>query len=121
MPLQSIASITFLGGVAYNLAIAYLPKPIFPAGFDTNIVTAFHDYLPVGTPVSVYMGSVVQVDGIVYKNVYGMLVVADDMTGINPSFIPVTNITGVVPTFASTAAAAKALDARSGLVLTHES
>lgn len=122
IPLQSISSITFLGGVSYNLAISYLPKPIFPTGFDTNIVTAIHDYLPVGTPVSVYMGSVVQVDGIVYKNVYGMLVVADDMTGINPSFIPVTNITGILPTFASAAgAAAKALDAQSGLVLTHES
>lgn len=122
IPLSSISSVTFLGGVPYNLAISYLPKPVFPTGFDTNIVTAFHDYLPVGTPVSVYMGSVVQVDGIVYKNVYGMLVVADDMLGTNPSFIPVTNITGIIPTFASLAgAAAKAFETKSGLVLTHGS
>jgi hypothetical protein len=97
IPLQTISTVTFRGGIAYNPAISFLPKPIFPSGFDTNIVTAFHDYLPVGTPVIIYMGTVVNVPGVVYKNVYGMLVVADDMSGINPSFIPVTNITGILP------------------------
>ena len=81
----------------YNLAINYLSKPVFTQGFDTNIVTAIHDYLPLGTTVEVHIGTVIDLAGVVYKNVYGMLVVADDMLGTNPSFVPVTNITGNSP------------------------
>jgi len=121
MPLQSIACITLGAGVPYNPAITYIPKPVFPAGFDTNIVTAIHDYLPVSTPVTVYMGTVIDVTGIVYKNVYGMLVVTDDVLGNNPSFIPVTNITGIIPTFTSSAAkTAKVVGITSKLALTYE-
>lgn len=119
VPLQSIASIALGSGVAYNPAITYLPKPIFPAGCDTNIVTAIHDYLPLFTPVTVYMGTVIEVTGVVFKNVYGMLVVADDTAGNNPSFIPVTNITGFVPTF--TASASKAAASTSNLVISYKS
>lgn len=103
VPLQSIALLNYKGGIPYNTAITYIPKPTFPQGFDTNIVTAIHDYLPLFTPVTVYTGTAVTVTGIVYKNVYGMLVIADDSAGNNPSFIPVTNITGIIPTFADSA------------------
>ncbi len=121
MPLQSIASITFLNGVPYNLAINYLSKPVFTQGFDTNIVTAIHDYLPLGTTVEVHIGTVIDLAGVVYKNVYGMLVVADDMLGTNPSFVPVTNITGILPTFAgSTGLALKTSAANPGFIISHE-
>lgn len=115
VPLQSIASISFGAGIAYNPAITYLPKPIFPEGFDTNIVTAIHDYLPLHTPVTVYMGSVISATGIVYKNEYGMLVLAADTLGNSPKFIPVTNITGIVPTV--TSSAAKTAAAPSDLII----
>ena len=72
VPLQSIALLSYTGGTPYNTAITYLPKPTFPQGFDTNIVTAVHDYLPLFTPVTVYTGTAVAVTGVVYKNVYGM-------------------------------------------------
>jgi len=122
VPLQSIASINLGSGVAYNPAITYIPKPSFPEGFDTNIITAVHDYLPVSTAVTVYVGTVIEITGIVYKNVYGMLVIADDTSGNNPAFIPVTNITGIIPTFTTSAAkaAAKKADSVSSLVLSYE-
>jgi hypothetical protein len=67
------------------------------------------------------MGTVIEVTGIVYKNVYGMLVVTDDVLGNNPSFIPVTNITGINPTFTSSAAkTAKVVGITSKLALTYE-
>jgi hypothetical protein len=119
IPLQSIASVTYTGGVVYNPTITFIPKPFFPAGFDTNIVTAIHDYLPLLTPVTVYMGTVIDVSGIVYKNEYGMLVVADDALGTNPSFIPVTNITGIVPTVAASSSVSSA--GKSRLVISYKS
>jgi hypothetical protein len=99
VPLQAIASIIFTDGIPYNTAITYLPKPKFPQGFDKNIVTSIHDYLPIFTPVVVYTEGAATVSGVVYKNVYGMLVIADDTAGNNPIFIPVTSITGIIPSF----------------------
>lgn len=101
MPLNQITAINLGSGVSYNSAITYLSQPVFPSGCDTNIITAIHDYLPILTPVTVYMGTAISVTGIVFKNEYGMLVVADDSLGNNASFIPVTNITGIIPTFAA--------------------
>lgn len=96
LPLQSIASLAYVGGVAYNPAICFLPQPEFPPGFDHNIITAVHDYLTVGDIVTVYTGGAVEAVGVVYKNPYGMIVVADDSTGLNPTFIPVSNLTGIL-------------------------
>ncbi len=123
LPLPTISAVVLGAGVAYNPAITYIPKPTFPAGCDTNIVTAIHDYLPLYTPVTVYVGTVVEIIGIVYKNVYGMLVVADDTSGNNARFIPTTNITGILPTFAPAPLAAPAVKAKSAshLILTYES
>lgn len=96
LPLQAIASLAYSGGVAYNPAIHFIPKPEFPPGFDHNIMTAVHDYLTVGKAVTVYTGGSVEAKGIVYKNPYGMIVIADDLTGVNPTFIPITNLTGIL-------------------------
>ena len=96
VPLQAIASISLGAGVAYNPAICYISKPTFPPGFDNNVITAVHDYLTVGTAVTIFTGGAVSVTGVVYKNVYGMLVIADDMTGVNATFVPVTNLTGIM-------------------------
>lgn len=122
IPLQSITSITLGSGIAYNPAITFIPKPIFPEGCDTNIITAVHDYLPIFTQVTIYMGTVIEVTGIVYKNVYGMLVVTDDSSGNNPTFIPVTNITGIIPTFTASVskAASKTSDSLSNFILSYE-
>jgi len=96
MPLQSITVIELEAGTAYNPSMTYIPKPTFPEGCDTNIITAIHDYLSINTPVTIYTASATTVTGIVYKNAYGMLVIADDTTGNNPVFIPVTKIRIIV-------------------------
>lgn len=102
IPLSSIATINLGEGVAYNPAINYIPKPTFPEGFDRNIVTAVHDYLPISTPVAIYSGSLIETTGIVYKNEYGMLVVADDTLGNNATFVIPSLIRGIVPDFSTT-------------------
>lgn len=96
VPLNTITAIGLPQGTVYDPSITYLPTPAFPAGCDKNLITAYHDYLPVSTPVTMYMGTVIQTAGVVYKNEYGLLVLADDMQGTNPVFIPVINITAIV-------------------------
>lgn len=118
-PLQAISAVKLGSGVAYNPAITYIPKPVFPEGCDTNIVTAIHDYLPLFTPVTVYVGTVIEITGVVFKNEYGMLVVADNNAGDDASFIPVTNITGILPTL--TSSSSKAAAQKSDLILTSKS
>ena len=102
LPLHAIASLAYAGGVAYNPAIHFIPKPKFPPGWDYNIITAVHDNLTVGDAVTVYTGGSVEAKGVVYKNPYGMIVIADDLTGINPTFIPITNLTGILRDTAAT-------------------
>lgn len=72
----------------YNPDITYLtpPSPL-PEGWDNNIITAVHDFLPVGTAVEIYWGIGNNRTGLVFKNEYGMLVVAADMDGNDPTFI----------------------------------
>lgn len=116
LPLQAIASLVYTGGVAYNPAIAFIPKPEFPPGCDNNILTAVHDYLTIGDSVTVYTGGGVEAVGVVYKNPYGMIVIADDITGLNPTFIPITNLTGILaPTTSGKKAAGQ-----SKLVISYE-
>jgi hypothetical protein len=118
MPLQAISAIALSDGSVYNPALTYLSKPVFPNGYDTNIVTAIHDYLPLFTPVVIYAGALIQITGIIYKNVYGMLVVADDTSGNNPVFVPITNITAIIPTFNTLSG--KAAAGNSNLVITNK-
>jgi len=101
IPLNSIAAIYTGDGTVYNSAIKYLPPQTFTPGCDTNIITAIHDYLPVSTNVQMYMGSIINASGVIYKNEYGVLVLSDGL-GNTPVFIPVTHVTAVLPTTAIT-------------------
>lgn len=101
VPLTSMTVISLPAGTAYP-SIQYLPVPTFPAGCDKNLVTAYHDYLPVGTNVTLYLGSIVSASGMIFRNEYGLLVLADDLSGTSAAFIPIFNITAIsitAPTF----------------------
>ncbi|NBJ16874.1 MAG: DNRLRE domain-containing protein [Dehalobacter sp. 4CP] len=96
IPLNAIAAIYTGDGTVYDPSITYLPPPQFPDGCDKNLITAYHDYVPVSTDVQMYLGSIVQASGLVYKNEYGILVLSD-ADGNTPVFIPVMNITSIFP------------------------
>ncbi len=95
IPLSAIQALQFDTAV-YNPAITYLPKPNFPPGCDTNILTAVYDYigsLP-EVDITIDCGSNVYSTGPLYLNKYGIIVQADG-TGNDPSFIPVMQITAI--------------------------
>jgi hypothetical protein len=96
IPLDAIVAIDLGTGGVYNPAITYLTPPTFPQGFDTNIVTAIHDYLPVPTSAEIDMGANLYSLGPVYKDEYGIIVQADALGNL-PTFIPVMKITGIYP------------------------
>lgn len=108
-PLNAIAALQFETGTAvYNPAITYLPKPDFPPGCDTNIVTAIHDYVStLSGDVLFNIGSNVRSTGPIYLNEYGLIVQADEF-GNDPAFLPLTHITGIAPQAAASAAMQKA-------------
>jgi len=88
MPLNTIMAFRTGVGTVYNESITYLDPPApLPVGWDTNIITAVHDYFTVGDAVDVYWGIGNNTSGFVYKNEYGMLVVTADMDGNEPYFI----------------------------------
>ncbi|MEL7565482.1 MAG: DNRLRE domain-containing protein [Dehalobacterium sp.] len=95
--LNAITAIYTGDGTVYDPSITYLSPPTFPQGCDTNIITAYHDYLPVETDVTMYMGSNITASGTIYKNEYGILVLSDT-DGNTPIFVPVTNIRVILPT-----------------------
>ncbi|MDD4832653.1 MAG: DNRLRE domain-containing protein [Clostridia bacterium] len=105
VPLNQITAIALPDGTVYDPTITYLPVPNFYAGCDKNLITSWHDYFPLSTPATVYAGALISETGIVYKNEYGLLIMADDVTGLNPVFMPVINITCV--TTAATLSAEK--------------
>lgn len=96
IPLNSITAIYTGDGTVYNPSISYLTSTGFPAGYDTNIITAYHDYLPLLAEVELYTGSNIYASGTVYKNEYGILVLSDE-EGNTPIFTPVIPITIVLP------------------------
>lgn len=96
IPLNAIVAIDLGVGSVYNPAITYLSAPEFPAGCDTNIITSIHEYLPESTEVTVYMGSIVNGTGTIYKDEYGMIVLSDEF-GNEPSFIPAMQLNLVLP------------------------
>lgn len=96
IPLNAITAIYTGDGTVYDPSITYLPPPQFPPRCDTNLITAIHDYLPVSTEVQMYMGTIIQASGTIYKNEYGILVLSD-AEGNTPVFIPVWNIAIIVP------------------------
>lgn len=92
VPLNQIVAIGLPAGTIYDQRIQYLPVPQFPAGCDKNLITSWHDYLLPTTSATVYMGSLVSETGVVYRNEYGLLIMTDDNTGLNPAFMPVVSI-----------------------------
>lgn len=97
IPLNAITAIYTGNGTVYDPSITYLSPPTFPQGCDTNIITAYHDYLPLETDVQMYIGSIIQASGTIYKNEYGLLVLSD-ADGNTPVFVPVINIRVILPT-----------------------
>jgi hypothetical protein len=100
IPLNTIAAIRPGEGSVYNPAITYLTPQDPVPGFDTNLLSAYHEYIPVSTEVELYMGTVLTASGMVYRNEYGIIVLANE-DGSNPLFVPVYNINIVVPKSAS--------------------
>jgi hypothetical protein len=99
-PLNAIAALQFETDTAvYNPAITYLPKPDFPPGCDTNIVTAIYEYVSTideDIIVLINIGSNVRSMDLIYRHEYGLIVQADEF-GNNPAFVPLTFITGIAP------------------------
>lgn len=99
VPLTAISGIDFGtgSGVVYNPAITFLTKPYFPPGYDTNIITAIHDYAAAMTgTIQIDTNIFVYGQGIVYKNPYGLIVLSD-ASGNEPAFIPVLQIFAMFP------------------------
>ncbi|MEA4965546.1 MAG: hypothetical protein VB055_06975 [Oscillospiraceae bacterium] len=110
-PLSAIAALQFAeDGVVYNPAITYLSKPDFPPGYDTNIITAIHDFvatIPGDIDVLFNLGSNIRSTGPIYLNKYGLIVQADAL-GNDPAFLPPTFITGIAPQYTAGDGAKKA-------------
>lgn len=97
IPISAIAAIYTGDGTVYNPSITYLSPPEeFAKGYDANLITALYEYLPVSTNVNMYMGTLVEATGTVYKNEYGIIVLAEG-EGNTPLFVPVNNINVVLP------------------------
>lgn len=96
IPLNVIAAIYSGDNTVYNPSITFLPTPIFPSGCDTNLITAYHDFLAASTEVEMYLGSHIQASGTLWKNEYGIIVLSNE-DGSNPVFIPVINISTIFP------------------------
>lgn len=97
IPLQSITAIELSEELVYNDSITYLTPPILPEGFDKNIATAVHDYLPVSTKGILCFGAHLLAPGVIFKNESGIIVMTDEK-GNSPTFIPTVNITGIYTT-----------------------
>ncbi len=97
IPLNAITAIYTGDGTVYNPSITYLPPPQgLTPGFDSNLITAYYEYLDVSTDVAMYMGSNINASGTIYKNEYGIIVLSD-ADGNTPVFVPVNNINIVLP------------------------
>ncbi len=99
IPLTAITAIYTGEGSVYNLGITYLEPTEFEPGYDTDLITAYYEYLPVlTTGVTIYLGSNITASGDIYKNEYGILVLSD-ADGNTPIFVPVNNINVILPIF----------------------
>ncbi|HHW00994.1 MAG TPA: DNRLRE domain-containing protein [Clostridiaceae bacterium] len=101
IPLNAIAAIYLGAGSVYNPSITYLTPSGLAPGFDTNLLSAYHEYLPVSTEIDIFMGSNIHASGMVYKNEYGIIVLSDT-EGNTPIFIPVLNANVILPAFSTT-------------------
>lgn len=96
IPINAITAIYTGDGTVYNPSFTYLSSPTFPAGCDTDLVTAYYEYLKDVTDIDIYTGSNIHATGTVYKNEYGVIVLSDG-SGNTPVFIPVLPITVMLP------------------------
>ena len=103
IPLNAITAIYVGNGTVYNPSITYLTPSGLASGFDTNLLTAYYEYLPVSTEIEMFIGSNIRASGMVYKNEYGIIVLSDT-EGNTPIFIPVFNINVALPSFSTTTA-----------------
>jgi len=99
IPLNMITGVYAGDGSTYDESITFLtPAEPFEAGWSTNVITSVHDYLPVGTAVEDVVFSIGNSrSGYIYKSVYGMIVVTEDMLGAQPTFIPATEASIIIP------------------------
>ena len=98
VPLNMITGVYAGDGSTYEESMTFLtpPEP-FPAGWSTNVITSVFDYLPEGTAVDEVVFSVGNSrTGFIYKSVYGMIVVTEDMAGTNPTFIPASEASIII-------------------------
>jgi len=90
IPITSIVAVK-VAGTVYDPSISYLPVPTFTPDCQKNLITSIHDFIPLSTNVTLFLGVSISASGVIFKNEYGMLVKTDDMTGTNPVFIsPIT-------------------------------
>jgi len=101
IPLNAITAIYLGNGTVYNPSITYLTPSGLDSGFDTNLLTAYYEYLPVSTGIDLFSGSNIRISGMVYKNEYGIIVVSDT-EGNTPVFVPVFNINVALPNSSTT-------------------
>jgi len=116
VPLNAIMAINIGATAVYNPSITYLSPPTpFPIGWDANVILGVYDYLAVGDSAEVHWGIGNAINGIVYKNEYGMLVMTADAEGNNPVFIlPTANL--IILTEADTGTKSITKKKNSGLI-----
>lgn len=92
IPIMAITAIYLGEDAVYNPSITYLPPPDpLPKGCDTNFISAIYSYFSLFTDVVIQTGVSIEALGIIYKNEYGVLVLAD-VNGNTPIFISVPKI-----------------------------
>jgi hypothetical protein len=99
IPLNMITGVYLGDGSTYNESLTYLELPeTLPDGWATKVITSVYDYLPVGTLASIYFSIGNSREGYIYKNELGMIVITADETGSQPTFIPATEASIILPT-----------------------
>ena len=98
LPIASIMVVYIGSPAVYDPSFTFLPLPDpLPPGCDTDLITAFPSYLPLGTPVTIGLSPNATATGMVYKNEYGVLVLSDT-EGNTPMFIPTPYIRRIITT-----------------------
>lgn len=80
IPISQITAIYPGDGTVYDPSFSFLPAPDpLPQGCDSDILAAIQSYLPLGTEVTLTMGTAVTASGGVYRNELGLLILSDEM------------------------------------------
>ncbi len=98
IPIASIMVVYVASPAVYDPSFTFLPLPDpLPPGCNTDLITVFPSYLPLGTSVSIGMSPNATATGMVYKNEYGVLVLSDT-DGNTPMFIATPYIRRIITT-----------------------